>query len=1098
MWLRGRWNPGPVLAAVLLGLLTSLPSAAQYTFGRVEGIILDPSGATISGTVVKLQHPATDTARSFTTGADGVYVFFAVPPGDYRLSAEAPGFATKSAQFKVSSNRTVTVNLTLGVSAEKTSIEVMGEPGTLDVTDAQHSHTLSATELALLPNLSRNMITTVTLAPGVQPTNNPRGGSTFGGGSPGFAVALGVQSGLISANGGRAYATSVQLDYTDANDWEFGGFAPAMQAITPDMLEEFKLLTSNFSAEYGVKSNAQIIMVTKSGTNRWHGTAYDYLQNDLFNARDYFDKTGQASKLKQNIYGFTMGGPAVKDRTFLFGGYEGRKTRGASFTNPGVSLPTEQARARATDPIITDLMNQFLPLPPTNTGDLGTINTQIPSPVDSYQFIVKADHRFSDAHAFSARYVQGTASFVARFPSSNQLPGFDGDDEFALRNVNLTDSYILNSRAVNELRLAYGYDRGTVATQNGLLTPRFQIQGLVNFGALERLPTNRTFNVHQVNDVLNLVRGAHVLKMGVDARKIQDNSRSDSKSRGVFTFSISPVPHPWDAFLSGQPSNWTQLFGSTQRGFRTGLYGFFLQDDWKIRHDLTLSLGFRWDVQGALSEAHGLTSVLDPNTPGEVGAAGPGLLGSFRVGGPAVNSNPALPGPRLGFAWNPHRGSLVLRGGYGIYWDSFTFAPLSLSRSAPPLNYNLTLTGSQISGANSFDNLYNGTAPILAQGASQVGGFGNLLNFGAITTIDPNLRNAYIQDFTLGVEYRLYTYVIGLSYIGTKGTHLTKLVPINPVVNGPAPATSLADETARLDKFQQAFARESGVGNIRLDPRFDQVNLHTSTGSSIYHSLQAEVRKSFSHGLQFQAAYTWSRSIDDASDFNPSILANDSSFPQSASNPAGERAVSDFDIAQRLIVTSIWQVPFFHRMRGAAGKILDGWGFESSNIWQTGLPATLLSGSRLGIPDGNLDGNLVGASAALEDNTRANCDPAGVRFTLGYPVGVFSGVSQPLLGNNGTCGRNSIRMPGLTNFDWALSKDFRLAEGGPLGSGPWELQFRTEALNVFNIPFLTATGDAWRTASNIGASNIVLTGPFAKVNAAGSTRKLQFALKLIW
>ena len=1090
MGLRARWNPGPVLAALLLGLLTPLPSAAQYTFGRVEGIILDPTGATISGTAVRLQHLATETARSFSTGAEGVYVFFAVPPGNYRLSAEAPGFATKSAQFNVSSNQTVTVNLTLGVSAGTTRIEVRGEPGALDVTDAQHSHTLSATELALLPNLPRNMITTVTLAPGVQPTNNPRGGSTFGGGTPGFAVTLGVQSGLISANGGRAYASSVQLDYTDANDWQFGGFGPAMQAISPDMLEEFKLLTSNFSAEYGVGSNAQVIMVTKSGTNRWHGTAYDYLQNDLFNARDYFDVSGQASKLKQNIYGFTMGGPAVKDRNFLFGGYERRQTRGASFTNL-VGLPTLQARARASDPIIINLMSQFLPVPPTNTGDLGTVVTQIPSPVDNYQFIVKTDHRFSDAHVLSARYVQGTASFVARFPSSNLLPGFDGDDEFALRNVNLTDSYSLNPRAVNELRLAYGYDRGTVGTQNGLLTPRFQITGLVNFGALERLPTNRTFNVYQVNDVLNLMRGSHVLKMGVDARKIQDNSRSDTNSRGVFTFPSL------NAFLNAQPSNWTELFGSTQRAFRTGLYGFFLQDDWKVRKDLTLNLGFRWDVQGALSEAHGLTSVLDPGTPGAIGAAGSGPLGSFRVGSPAVNSNPVLPAPRLGFAWNPHHGNFVLRGGYGIYWDSFTFGTLSLSRFAPPLNYNLTLTGSQISGANSFDNLYNGTAPVLAQGASQVGSFGNLLNFGFITTVDPNLRNAYIQDFTLGAEYQLRSYVIALSYIGTKGTHLTKLVPINPVnpvklaAMGAAPATSLADETARLAQFQQAFGLENGVGNIRLDPHFDQVNLQASTSGSIYHSLQAEVRKSFTHGLQFQAAYTWSRAIDDASDFDPSILANDSSFPQSATNPAGERAPSDFDIAHRLIVTSIWRVPFFRHLHGAAGKILDGWGFESSNLWQTGLPATLLAGPRLGISDVNLDGNTVRSGSGLEDNTRANCAPAGVSFTLGNPAAV-TGVSQPLLGNNGTCGRNSTRMPGLTNFDWALSKDFRLAESGPMGSGPWELQFRTEALNVFNIPFLTATGNAWRTVSTPRGPN------FAKINNAGSTRKLQFALKLIW
>jgi hypothetical protein len=180
-------------------------------------------------------------------------------------------------------------------------------------------------------------------------------------------------------------------------------------------------------------------------------------------------------------------------------------------------------------------------------------------------------------------------------------------------------------------------------------------------------------------------------------------------------------------------------------------------------------------------------------------------------------------------------------------------------------------------------------------------------------------------------------------------------------------------------------------------------------------------------------------------------------------------------------------------VKGSAGRILDGWSFQSSNLWQTALPATLLAGPRLGIPDLNLDGNMVRTGNGLEDNTRANCDPAGVHFVLGDPNATV-GISQPLLGNQGTCGRNSIRMRGLTNFDWALLKDFRLGERGPLGSGPWNLQFRTEVCNIFNQPFLTATGNGWRTASNLGVAG----SQFAKINNAGSTRKLQMALKLSW
>lgn len=1061
-------------------LLMPAIANAQYTVGRVQGNIVDASGAVISGATVTLRNLRTNDTRVFTTRHDGLYVFFALPPGTYSLGAQASGFAGTTLEIQVHASETSTHNLKLSVPQKATTLEVVaGGTGELDASDSQRNTTRTEVEIAKLPSIGRNMISLVELAPGVQPTNNPRGGSTFGGGGT-YVVVLGVQSGLIAANGGRARATSVQLDYTDANDWEAGGFAPGMQAITPDMLQEFKLLTSNFSAEYGAKSNAQVLMITKSGTNEWHGTAYDFVQNEIFNARDYFDVTGEPSPIKQNIYGFAMGGPAAKDRTFLFGGYEGRKTRGAGFTTLA-SVPSEAARARATSPTSIELMNQFLPLPtsPGTNPDIGTVSVQIPSPVDTYQFMLKADHRMGRAHNASIRYLQSTASFVARFPAQNSLRGFDVDNHFELRNVNLSDTYSHGSRTVNEVRLGYGFTSAQGRPQNRLSSPRYLITGLVNFGALQSVPAGRDFSVYQANDVLSHVRGSHVVKLGADVSVIRDTSLNATNSRGVFTFASL------NDFLAGNPSLWTQLFGNTSRSFRTGLYSVFFQDDWKVRPTLMFNVGMRWEMQGALQEAHGQSSILDPRLPGNVGVAGSGALGSFRIGETAVNSNPFNFSPRIGFAWNPQGGDFVLRGGYGLYWDSFTFGPLNASRSAPPLNYTVTLTTAQMSPPNSFAEIVSRTSPILGATANRIGSFGQLVNFGDITTVDPQLRNPYVQHFSLGAEYRLaHSYVFDLAYVGTKGTHLTRLRPINPLVGGPKPATSPQDELARLPEFRTALAAENGVGNSRLDPRFNQVNFHDSEGSSIYHSLQAEVRKSFSHGLQFQASYTWSKSIDDASDFNPAIQANDSSFAQNAFNLAAERAVSNYDIAHRVIVTGIWQIPFFQKAEGLAGIVLKGWSFQSVNSWQSALPATLLSGPRLGIADVNLDGNFIpGAS----DNTRANCGP-GARFGLGDPANT-SGFSQPLLGNDGTCRRNSIRMRSLTNFDWSLFKDAVLAERGPLGSGPWNVQFRAEFYNVFNTPFLTAQGDAWRT---VGSPS------FGAVTSAGIARKVQLALKLIW
>ncbi len=1063
-----------VFVATLALLAVPLEARAQYTVGRVEGTVMDSTGAVIAGAKVGLRNTGTNAARTYATGADGYFVFVALPPGEYRMTVEAPKFVKQGIALRVRTNETLTQNVWLAAGSKPEEVVVIDNPQTVDAADSQHSTTRTELELASLPTLGRNMINVVTLAPGVQPTNNPRGGTTFGGGGS-YVITLGVQSGLIAANGGRARASSVQLDYTDANDWEGGGFAPGMQAITPDILQEFKLLTSNMSAEYGVKSNAQVLMVTKSGTNNWHGSGYDFLQNDKLNARDYFDTSGKPTPLKQNIYGFSMGGPVVKDKTFFFGGYEGRKTRGGAFTTLA-TVPSDLARSKATDPIIAQLMGAYLPhaTAPSPKGDpmVGTVAVQVPSPIDTYQLVTKADHHFNERHSLSARYMQSTASFVARFPSQNQLRGFDVDNHFELRAANLGHTYILSPQTVNEARVAYSRTSAVGHPQNGLETPRFNISGLVNFGALNSSPSGRIFNVFQGNDVLSQVHGSHVIKFGADLRKIQDNSLNATNERGVFTFANLTN------FLAGVPSTWTQQFGGNYRGFRTGLYSLFAQDDWKVTPTLTVNYGVRWEMQGALSEAHDQSSVLDPRTTGAIGAAGSGPLGSFRVGSEAVDANPANFAPRVGFAWNPRGGPVVVRGGYGIYWDSFTFAPLNAARFAPPLNYSVTCPSAacQFSGTNTFDNLYAGTAAIQTQTAAQLGSFGSLLNFGSVTTLDPRLQNPYVQDFSLGVEYRfLNSFVASLGYVGTKGTHLTRMIPVNPVVRPLAPGQTTAD----------FIKHENGVGNYRLDPRFDQVNLQESGGSSIYHSLQAELRKSFSQGLQFQASYTWSKSIDDASDFAPTIQANDNSFAQNAFDLAAERAVSNYDIPHRIVVTGVWRVPYFHHWKGVRGRMFDGWSFESVNMWQSGLPATLLSGARQGVTDVNLDGNFIPTGT---DNTRANCDPAGARFVLGGPAHNF-GFSQPALGNNGTCGRNTIRMSSLTNFDWSFFKDFSLSERGPFGSGPWNLQFRGELINIFNIPFKTAQGDGWRSVSSPA---------FGQFNAAGITRRVQLALRMTW
>ncbi len=1053
------------MSRLFLAFFLTLSAWAQYTTGRIDGSLTDPTGAAIPEATVTLTSAATQTSRQFQSGNEGTYFFAAVPPGRYSLKVEKNGFGTATADIVVTVAQTVSQNFVLQLGAQPIQLEVVAETAAqINTTEPLRSSTRDRLEIENLPNSGRNIINMISLAPGVQPTFNPRGGQ--------LVTLTGAQAGQISANGGRSKASAHQIDFTDANDWEFGGIALGTQP-TPDMMQEFKVLTNNWNAEYGVKASAQVLMITKNGTNDLHGSAYNFLQNSALNARDYLDRTGRATPIRQNQFGFTLGGPIWKNRTFAFGGYEGRETRGAGSTVIA-TLPTQAARDRITDATVRDIA-RLLPLPttPTANPNIGTLASQLTAPSNSDIFIVRGDQYFTANHGLTLRYFQNVGRAVNRL-AGGTLPGFDANFEPQGRNAMIADNWVISPRTTNELRLAYARSSALFVPETEPATPRYNITGVVNFGTVNNWPQGRIFNIYQINDVFTHIRGRHVLKAGFDLRHIQDNSVNDTNRRGVYTFANL------DAFLAGTAANWTQVFGNTYRGFRTNFHAFFFQDDWKLTRDLTLNLGLRYEYQGGLREVNRLQSVLDPSTPGNIGNAGAGVLGSFRNESPVVQGNPDLIAPRFGFAWNPGQGRVVVRGGYGIFFDSLIFNGLQAGRTTPPTNYTGNLAGGQLTGANSFAALVAGTAQIQRDLNAQIGGFGTLTNLGRIVSSSPELRNPYMQHFSLGMQYRLSkSWTADMSYVGTKGTALTVYGPGNSVRldRRPRPAVSLEDERARLTEFQQAFARQNGPGNSRLDPRFNDVDLLTDGGSSTYHSFQFELRKSFSNGLTLRSSYTFSKSIDNSSDYSPGQNPTDSNFAQDQFNLAGERGVSNFDIPHRFILTSYWQLPFFRDQKGIAGKVLGGWSFATINQMQTGIPATILAGSRLGITDPNMDGNFV---AGLDAN-RANCAAVSGTFQQVY--------SQPLLGNFGNCGRNTARMNNLFNYDWTFAKNIRLVESGFLGSGPWNLEFRTDLFNIFNVPFITATGNDWRNVSS---------PQFGFFNAAGPARRLQMALRLTW
>lgn len=1046
-------------------------AAAQYTTGIVSGTALDASHAPVRNAAVLLESLDTAERRTASTGNDGVYSFASVPSGHYRLTVQSTGFAPQQIAFEVFAGQTASRTVQLQLPSVATAVSVEANDGSALESDSPlRGVTNTATEITTLPNGARNIVALVSLAPGATPNFNPRGG--------GLIAINGAQAGQITANGGRAKASSTQLDFTDANDWEWGGIALGTQP-TPDMLSEFQVLTANWSAQYGVRSSSEVLMVTRSGGDALHGTAYDFAQNAAFNARDYFDTTGRATPLVQNLYGFAAGGPIVRHRAFWFAGYERQATAGAGSTLV-IRLPSAAARSTVTDASVRQLL-LLLPDAATQTTDplVGTSTVQAPNPTTGNRYLARVDQTINDRHHLTLRYFDSNAASVLRVSSS--LPQFDAAFKPIGKNAMVAESWTPTSRFSNEARLAYGRSSTLFEPLTTPATARFNVTGLTPFGTVEYWPQGRTFNVYQVSDTVTLARGAHLISAGIDLRSIQDNSINNSDSRGVFSFASV------NDFLAGRTAVFTQEFGNTYRGYRQHFHGAFVQDDYKLAPTFTLNAGLRWEFQGGQSDANNLQSVLDTQRTAPIGNLGTGVLGSFTAAKPLIEPHNFLLGPRFGFSWSPAARQTAVRGGYGIYYDSLLFDGLQGGRTSPPADYTGTLTS--FTGGNTLAALLAGSSPFQKSYAAQVGGFTGVTSLGSVTSVNPRLRNPYAQQFSLGVQQALGSaWVLDAAYVGTRGSQLSTFGPINSITPArrPRPAISVADQTARLAEFQAAYLAENGPGNARLDPRFDAVNYIDDRGSSTYHSLQTSVRHDMRHGLMLRASYTWSHSMDNSSDSTPAQAATDFSFAQNQFRPDLERGNSAFDIRHRFTLSHVWQLPWLAEQHGLAGRTLGGWTFASIDQVQSGIPFTVINGPTAGVVDTNLDGNLVTGL----DNTRATCVTNGT-LTMASPGSTVRNTlyQQTLLGNDGSCGRNLSRLNSLVNFDWTFSKSIRLGGKQALDSGPFRLEYRADILNALNNRYLSVLGNDYRTLGSSG---------FGLYNTAAISRRVQMSLRLNW
>jgi len=1234
---------------VLVCLANSTLLMAQSTGGRILGRVADPSAAVLAGVKVVLVNEATGGSQETQTNSTGDYGFPQVSVGTYRLEADLAGFK-KSVQrgIVLDLNQVITLNVILQIGETKETVEVTSEAPLVDTTSTQLGAVMDQRQVSTLPLNARDTYQLLQLQPGVQGV----GGSDLFYGSN--------QSGAVSVNGGRGRSNNFNVNGGDGNDLFVN--SPAIQP-TPDSIAEFRVLSNTFDAEYGRNSGAVINVVTKSGTNSWHGSVYEFIRNQSLNAKGYLDL--RRADDKQNQFGGTFGGPIKKDRTFFFASYEGRRVVHGISSDP-VIVPTAAERTgdfsatpfdpsavigtqtfadilnarcgvgatvgatynslfpnnviptNCFDPAAAGIMQLYVPCPnadPTcsNPGSVDNLFRAIPND-DSHenQFTVKIDHRINDKQNLSLYYYfndgfdgQPFTRFQAATP--NLLPGFGNNNATRSQQVNLSHTWTISTTTVNEARFTYFREAqgtflhpqrtnlvtdscgptaaavcftGTSDTPGVIPTdPRIGItpnlganrEGVpfISIGGGFTLGNNfegelpQKGNTYQFSNNLTKIIGNHTTKFGVDFRNQRFLQTLYFDVNGDFTYSGGGPNDPlaldangnqnlFPNYLLGLPDSYLQGSAQTEDVRGNSLY-LFAQDSWKIKPNLTLNYGLRWEFNQPIYDAGKRYQTFRPGQatttfPCQLSAASQASLfypdNNCNPGGSAAAVFPlglVVPGdkgvprgltdsyyksfaPRIGIAWDPWKnGKTTIRGGFGLFYNPIEQLVLEQFQGEPPfggsslLSEGLFNTPFVSQNGNTAPNPFNGILTPTPGTNIDWSSFRPILLFGEL---EPHLRAQYTSQYNFGIQRELSRdLVFSIGYVGSQGHRLLATKDLNfgnaqtcldlqhisdltgdgnlacgpffadssfsiaageipsgvtlhlpygspGVVTGPNPTpitlVGLRQYSSpSCDPYTGNGCPSDGV------PVFSSIFAQDTIANSNYNSLQASLEKRFSRGLQFEVAYTWSKSIDNASSFE-NIL-----------KPICDRcnrALSLFDARQRLVISYLWELPV-PQYQGAKGKFLNGWAVSGITSFQTGFPIRIQSSNDSEL-ENSFDFELPGKPDLIAPfrtmNPRTNNNYYFDPNSFALPVQSDSSTPLQLLGD---APRTICCGPGISNFDFSVQKML------PVGENK-HFEFRAEFFNVFNhTQFLNPDG------------NISDGADFGRIKRARDPRNIQFALK---
>jgi len=867
-----------LLSAVAL-LLTAGAARAQSQ-GAIVGVITDSTNAVVPGATIVAHNDATGLERTTLSSDAGTYQLVSLPVGIYRVEVRATGFKIQVVKdYKVQVAQTSTLDLKLEIGGVNETVTVDAVPPIVETASMTVGDVIDDKTVQEIPLNGRHFVDLGLLLPGsvVQPQS-------------GFLTAPIRGQGALAFNtaGNREDTVNFMINGINLNDMVQNQitFQPSITTVS-----EFKSSNSTFSAEYGRNSGAIVNIATRSGSNQVHGEAFEYLRNEALDAKNFFDNPNlPIPPFKRNQFGASLGGPVWlgpayngKDRTFFFFSYEG--LRQAQRVPLNTIVPTAAQRDSVTDPTSKNLL-QFIPL--SNIGSAGNQFAGSESaPVNIDQWTLDISHRISSKDSLHSYYA--IQQDLRREPTlqRNNVPNF-GDTREARRQVyTLGETHTFGGTLVNDVR--FGLNRifitfapnatlnpSSLGINDGVNTnlglPQISITGMVNFGGPAGFPQGRADTLFAYSDTVSYLKGKHSFKFGGEARRFLNNNFSQDTGTMVF--------NNFDSFAAGHADSFQITLGGAQSGIRTTGFGLFAQDSYKLRSNLTLELGLRWDVNTTPTEVNGRLVVFDPATSSLVQV---GKNGIDQIYG----SNNHNFGPRVGFAWDPFSdGKTSLRGGYGLFYDQ------PVTNTVTGLTTNPPFAVPSLSVATATTPVLIGD-PLAAARSSATSSPSNVAQ---------DFKNDYIQSWNLNLQREIVKDLgIQIGYFGSKGTHLRMSYNINQPVGGKRP-----------------------YGN------FSNIATVSSPGNSSYNGLWVSTEKRLSRGLQLSASYSFSHSIDYNSLNSQGVTAQDSY------NLFNERASSDYDARHHFNISYLYDLPF----RG--NRLVEGWEISGITTFQSGNPINIL------------------------------------------------------------------------------------------------------------------------------------------------------------